>query len=384
MRIRDRGITKVRNRATAGLLCLIRSRNADASNLLAALFMRQVQYDTVEEALYMERLLQVRRYQFNLEALDDAICLKRFRFLKKDIYRIVNILSWPTSMNSTRRRRYRTNAVLSFCLLCRRLGTVSRWWDLEEEFGMMASELNEIFYEALEFMFKRFSKVITEYKDQFIQERAEMYAGCVKGAGAPLDSCIAFIDGTNLYIARPKGREQRATYSGHKRRNCVKFQAISLPDGLIFNIFGPVEGRRHDMTLYRRSNIAADLERSLLIGGRQFYIYGDPAYVLRAYLQTGFQGSALSQEQKDFNKLMSAVRIAVEWAFKDVKKYFTHVDSPRKLGLRRTPAGLWYHVAVILWNMCTCLYGSQSASFFNCTPPSLETYLTEMGALPAE
>jgi len=67
MRIRDRGITKVRNRATAGLLCLIRSRNADASNLLAALFMRQVQYDTVEEALYMERLLQVRRYQFNLE-----------------------------------------------------------------------------------------------------------------------------------------------------------------------------------------------------------------------------------------------------------------------------------------------------------------------------
>jgi len=51
MRIRDRGITKVRNRATAGLLCLIRSRNADASNLLAALFMRQVQYDTVEEAL---------------------------------------------------------------------------------------------------------------------------------------------------------------------------------------------------------------------------------------------------------------------------------------------------------------------------------------------
>lgn len=134
------------------------------------------------------------------------------------------------------------------------------------------------------------------------------------------------------------------------------------------------------MTLYRQSNIAEDLSRALLINNGandvQYYIYGDSAYVLRAYLQVRFKGGALSDEQKAFNKLMSRCRIAGEWAFKYIKKYFTHVDVPRTLCISNTPAALWYYCAAILWNFRACLYGSESATFFDCQAPALEDYVS--------
>eukprot|EP00171_Calliarthron_tuberculosum_P021776 IDg21776t1 len=39
-----------------------------------------------------------------------------------------------------------------------------------------------------------------------------------------------------------------------------------------------------------------------------------------------YQGSNLAAHQRAFNKAMSAVRITVEWVFKEVKVYFTTMD----------------------------------------------------------
>ena len=168
---------------------------------------------------------------------------------------------------------------------------------------------------------------------------------------------------------------QRATYSGHKRRNGIKFQSMSLPDGIIHHLFGPLESRRHDMTLFRDSQIESALQRSLMIDGRQFYIYGDSAYVLRPFLQIAFQGAALTEEQCQFNTEMNRLRTSVEWGFKDIKKYFTHVDFTRKNIISNTPVGLHYIIAGLLWNFRACLYSSQTSQFFDCKAPSLEEYL---------
>jgi DDE superfamily endonuclease len=58
---------------------------------------------------------------------------------------------------------------------------------------------------------------------------------------------------------------------------------------------------------------------------------------LRPYLQVGYQGSNLTPDQVLFNMAMSKVRIAVEWAFRDLKMYFTHMDFARKLNMGVTP-----------------------------------------------
>ena len=57
--------------------------------------------------------------------------------------------------------------------------------------------------------------------------------------GAVVDNCFGFIDGTVRPISRPMSN-QRVVYNGHKRVHALKFQDVSLPNGLIANIYGPV------------------------------------------------------------------------------------------------------------------------------------------------
>ena len=66
--------------------------------------------------------------------------------------------------------------------------------------------------------------------------------------------CIGFLDGTIRQQCRPV-RGQRAIFSGHKRYHGLKFQALTVPDGLIAAMFGPVEGRLHDSTMLGLSNL---------------------------------------------------------------------------------------------------------------------------------
>ena len=92
----------------------------------------------------------------------------------------------------------------------------------------------------------------------------------------------------------------------------------------MLHLYGLVEGRRHDIKMYRESGLYDHLSTILLKDGEQYYIYGDLAHPLRAYLQSGFHRGNVNDATQQFNAAMSAVRISVEWAFKDVKKYFAH------------------------------------------------------------
>ena len=55
-------------------------------------------------------------------------------------------------------------------------------------------------------------------------------------------------------------------------------------------------------------------------------IYGDPAYPLRRHLQSPYRDGNLSDEQRAFNSSMSSVRVAVEWVFGDITRYFAFVN----------------------------------------------------------
>ena len=67
----------------------------------------------------------------------------------------------------------------------------------------------------------------------------ERNAVAISDKGAALDNCIGFIDGTVRSICRP-GELQRVVYNGHKRVHALKFQSVTLPNGMIANIYGPV------------------------------------------------------------------------------------------------------------------------------------------------
>ena len=106
----------------------------------------------------------------------------------------------------------------------------------------------------------------------------QTYADVIHEAGAPYTNCWGFVDGTVRLVCRP-GNLQRSLYNGHKRVHAIKFQSVVAPNGLIANLYGPVEGRRHDSGMLADSGLLPQLQlhsRSPL--GNPICIYGDLGY----------------------------------------------------------------------------------------------------------
>jgi hypothetical protein len=208
-------------------------------------------------------------------------------------------------------------------------------------------------------------------------DKFQFYADAIREKGAPLNNVIGFIDGTVRPLCRP-GQFQQVVYNGHKRVHALKFQSIVSPDGLIMNLFGPLEGRRHDCALLRESGVCQQFEDHQWTdrNGLPFAVYGDPAYPVKNYLIAPFRGARLNAEQQLFNQKMSAVRESVEWQFMKILQNFAFLDFKKNLKLFLQPVGKYYIVAAILTNCHTCLYGSITGQYFGVNPPSLEEYLS--------
>ncbi|XP_072172794.1 uncharacterized protein [Diadema setosum] len=175
-------------------------------------------------------------------------------------------------------------------------------------------------------------------------ENLRQYADAVKEKGAALPNCWGFVDGTVRPICRPNVN-QRVAYNGHKRVHALKLQSVVAPNGLIANLFGPIEGRRHDSYMLRESGLLAGLERhSYDPEGNVLSIYGDPAYPLRRHLQSPFKGN-VTEDQAAYNHTMSKVRVSVEWVFGDIINMFKFVDFEKNQKIGLSAYGKWYIVS---------------------------------------
>ena len=93
------------------------------------------------------------------------------------------------------------------------------------------------------------------------------------------------LDGTVRDISRP-GVNQKTVYNGHKKVHALKFQSVVLPNGIIALMYGPVEGKRHDCSMLRMSDLLTKLSLNAWdTNGNPLSLYGDPAYPLRIHLQ---------------------------------------------------------------------------------------------------
>lgn len=171
---------------------------------------------------------------------------------------------------------------------------------------------------------------------------------------------------------------QRECYNGHKRVHALKYQSISLPNGLIANIFGPIEGRRHDSYMLSESKILPILQEWNANEPVPFCLYGDPAYPLRTELQAPYKGSTLSPEQEAYNSKMSEVRTSVEWCFGKVLTNFAFIDFKKNQKLFLQPLSSYFKASVLFTNIHTCFNGSSTSTYFNLPPPSVHDYLTRI------
>ncbi|KAF7312656.1 hypothetical protein MIND_00279800 [Mycena indigotica] len=309
--------------------------------------------------------------------------LEHFRFTRHETESLVLALDLPEYIICPESRN-REDSKTALCMLLARLTHRSRLNDIEMQFGWERSRFSRFTRLMASTIYSRWKHVLRFDPNRLTREKLAYFGTVIHNKGAPTDQVVGFIDGTIRRIARPV-RNQRLVYNGWKRTHCLKYHAIVTPDGLISHIFGPVEGRRHDETLYQQSGIAPILEKHLWSpDGRRLCIYGDPAYGVSGHVLSPYKGTNLTSAESRFNAKMSRCRESVEWGFKEITKQFPYLDVVQNQRLLLSPCGLYYLVAVLLINAHTIFHRPQISNYFGCAPPSLEEYFHGEAVLDEE
>jgi hypothetical protein len=323
----------------------------------------------------------LRRHIAQIDNFGTRDCVLKFRFKPTHLWHLFRLLNIPHPIKcGVPGHMHVFSAEEGFLLLLRRMAYPCRWGDLMHEFGLYEQEMSELFDFMVRFLLEQNGWLL---RDTTIWlPYLPYFAGLITAKGAPSDlNTFAFIDGTLRPIARP-ARGQRSQYSGHKRRHGLKFQSVSLPNGMIALLHGPEDGRRHDITMLRNSGAMETLRelqvRSMIDHNRAFMVFGDVAYPTNDVIISGFKGADISEDEQSFNESMQPVRGSVEWCFGKIVTYFAFTDFQKNQKALLQPVSLYYQCAALLTNFHTCFYGSVTTSFFEADVPSLERYMRGM------
>ena len=310
---------------------------------------------------------------FDIDDLCDDECQTNFRFYRNDIYRLTEVLDLPDEIQCY--NGLLVDKVEAMAMYLKRFAYPCRYADMVPLFSRPIPQICMITNNIMDHIYNRWRHLLSDLNQTWLSRaNLQMFADAVHRRGAALQNCWEFVDGTVRPISRP-GRNQRVLYNGHKKIHGIKFQCVAAPNGLVANLYGPVEGKRHDSSMLMMSGLLNQLQQySYNPRGDMLCIYGDPAYPLRPQLQAPFKGVRLTPDQEAWNYAMSKVRVEVEWVFGDVTSYFKFLDFKRNLKIGLSAVGKMYIVCTLMLNAHTCLYGSNSSDYFDVNPPALEDY----------
>lgn len=157
----------------------------------------------------------------------------------------------------------------------------------------------------------------------------------------------------------------------------LQFQSVVIPNGLIANMYGHIEAKRHDSAMLRMSELLPKLEQYMTVpDGTVFSLYGDLAYPLRVHLITPFKEVIHSDQERIFNGRMSKLCSSVKWTFGEILPLFAFVDYKKNQKLFLQPVAKYYLVASLLTNCPACSFGSVTNEYFYLSPPTLEEYIS--------
>ena len=236
------------------------------------------------------------KYQlFDLDRLSDNEGRTYFRFYKSDINLLIENLQIPVEITCYNGSVF--SGLEAFCVLFKCFSYPCRYADVIPLFGRSVPELSFISNHMLDFMYNTHGHLLHDFNQTwFSPQQLEQCAVAISDKGSPVEHCLGFIDETVRSACRPGGN-QRVLYNGYKRVHAIKFQSIAAPNGMIANLYIPVEGKKHDSGMLAISGLLPQLElftcAYLMV---ILYAYGDPAYPLKVQLQGPFKGN-LNQQQ---------------------------------------------------------------------------------------
>ncbi|KAF4132631.1 DDE superfamily endonuclease [Phytophthora infestans] len=200
--------------------------------------------------------------RFKLDIQSDVNCKSDFRFDRATIYALTLHFALPEYVVT--RNRDKVHCTEALCILLYRLSYPHRNLDLSSKFGRAEGPISRIFSHMIVYLYDRYSTLIYFHKS-LCRRSIATYASAVEARSAPMPNVFGFIDGTKIAISRPSSRRghretlQKQVYSGHKRVHCLTYQSVVVPDGLAIYFWGPIEGKRHDVTLLHESKLIRSL-----------------------------------------------------------------------------------------------------------------------------
>ena len=253
-----------------------------------------------------------RRYR-TIESFAECDCPTKFRFrTHSDLRRVLAALQLPAVCVLPNRSKVSGEELMLIGL--RRMAFPSRYCDLIEEFGGDVSLWSRTFKYFIKHVYNKFGSLIVggmeHWGDYFEDFGKAIKARLIKDGvthirrtNAPM-RIVAFIDcciiktgvayggpaDDGVGAARHDREIQQAFYTGYKKVHGLKFQDVTLPNGLVADIFGPNSCRRSDAEMLLTSDLDHRVHRLLLeFADRQndeqrknmfkeFAIYGDSAY----------------------------------------------------------------------------------------------------------
>jgi len=311
--------------------------------------------------------------KFDFDTYPESNFVLKFRFTKQQINIMFYLFQMPQYWIF--KSRHVCPGIVGFCIFLRRMSFPCTLHALSDFCGYHITTISMVFNAVTNHIYDFMGSRIHFDSVYLTQQRLLRCANAVANKGAPLDGCWGFIDGTVRPVSRPV-YGQEGIYNGHHRTHALKYQGIVASDGMIVSLAGPFAGRDHDMRMLAESGIT-DHIRSLNYDGvdRPLYIFGDLGYTTSHYIQTPFEGLNLNQEQRNYNKIMSKIRVPNEWAFKDVLQNFGFMRNKYNLKTGKSPVGMYYSVAVIMSNCKNCFSPNETLQYFNCQPASIFEYL---------
>ncbi|OWZ03864.1 hypothetical protein PHMEG_00024333 [Phytophthora megakarya] len=308
--------------------------------------------------------------RFNINAVSEKDCIDRFRFNKFQLAYLLMSFRIPAFFQLD--EGYRVSGIEALCIVLERMSCPARWREQVKKFGRSESNLSSIFYFVCEHISCRCAPLLRGDWDR-VSTRLEDFASVIRAKCSELSNLWGFIDGTVRKICRPgNGTEQRAMYNGHKRSHAVKYQSVVTPE-LIVQLFGPAEGRAHDLTLLDESKLDEIISQDRRF--RVYLLYGDPAYGQTNVVASPFDKIGATNEELAVNKSLSSVRITVEWGFGQIIGEWAMMDFKRKLTIGKVPVGMPYEVSAIFAN-CVTIARHQNiiSSYFDVHPLTFAGY----------
>lgn len=162
-------------------------------------------------------------------------------------------------------------------------------------------------------------KIAAEWKKMRVNRNIHLQENKQNELAMPFPNACGAIDGTYIYIRRPKASIQQAYFS-RKKRHAINVQAIVDHNGKFISVFTGTPGSRNDPSVLRESDVYLNSFKTIPKG---YFILGDAGYPALPWLMASYKppstGESMTRIQRKFNYVLSSNRILIERAFGALK-----------------------------------------------------------------